>query len=189
MRYRIAAITGAVGLTLWAACTSLADEHALHPRPMEEMQGDCSNYKWDMSQEFGLWETEASDVAAATSADDVPAIGLATRYTVTLLPHESVAFVATPEKDRGGDGKFSGLLKLEIPEDGLYRISASSGVWIDAVVNGTVVKSTSFEMQTKCTTVFKSVAYRLSGGDTALLQVNGSRSDTVDIAITMPHEH
>ncbi|MBX3504659.1 MAG: hypothetical protein KF895_04210 [Parvibaculum sp.] len=189
MRNRIAAIAGAVGLTLWAVCTSMADEHALHPRPMEEMQGDCSNYQWDMSEEFRLWETEASHVAASATADEAPAIGLATRYTVTLHPHDSVTFVATPEKDRGGEDRFSGLLKLEIPEDGLYRISASSGVWIDAVVDGKVVKSTSFEMQTKCNTVFKSVAYRLSGGNTALLQFNGSRSGTVDIAITMPHEH
>lgn len=189
MRYRIAAIAGAAGLTLWAACTSLADEHALHPRPMEEMQGDCSNYRWDMSEEFSLWEKEAANIAASASADAAPGIGLAARYTVTLHPHDSVAFVATPEKDRGGKDKFSGLLRIEIPEDGLYRISASSGVWIDAVVNGAVVKSTSFEMQTKCTTVFKSVAYRLSGGDTAFLQINGSAVSTVDIAITMPHEH
>lgn len=188
MRYRIAAITGAVGLTLWAACTSMADEHALHPRPMEEMQGDCSNYQWDMSQEFALWEQETTAITASSSEDEAPAIGLATRYTVALHPHDSVAFLATPEKDRGGKDRFSGLLSFEIPEDGLYRISASSGVWIDAVVNGSVIKSTSFEMQTKCTTVFKSVAYRLWGGDAALLQFNGSRSTTVDIAITLMHE-
>lgn len=189
MRYRVSAIAGAFGITMWAACASLADDHALHPRPMEEMQGDCSNYRWDISQELDLWEKEAASVTAAASAENATRIGLGKRYTLTLLPHSSVAFAATPEKDRGGEDRFSGLLSFEIPEDGLYRISASSGVWIDAVVNGTPIKSAGFEMQTKCTTVFKSVAFQLSGGNATILQFNGNRDATVDIAITGPHSH
>jgi hypothetical protein len=57
-------------------------------------------------------------------------------------------------------------------------------VWVDVLTDHAVVKSTGFEMQTKCTTVFKSVAYLLSGGDTAILQFNGSRDPHVDIAVT-----
>ncbi|HCX67431.1 hypothetical protein [Parvibaculum sp.] len=184
MKYRIYGLVGAASLTLYATFVALADERELQPRPMEEMHGDCSNFHWDMSQEFEVWKEKAAEITAGKSAEEPPALALSTRYTVTLAPHEDVAFVVAPEKDRGGSDKFSGLLRVEIPEDGLYRISASNGLWIDALVDGKTVKSNSFEMQTGCDTIFKSVAYSFTGGEIVTFQLNGSRSPQVDIAVT-----
>jgi len=184
MRNRIIGIGAAVGLTMLAGYAALAEGHELPPRPMEEMHGDCMNYRWDMSRELAMWEATAQSVAAAASAEAPPTVELSTRYAVSLVPHDDVVFVVTPEKDRGGSDRFSGILRVTVPEDGLYRVSASSGIWIDAVSNGEVIKSSGFEMQTKCSTVFKSVAYRLSKGDSTVLQLSGNRTSAVDIAIT-----
>ena len=130
---------------------------------------------------------EASNIVASAPADEAPAIRLVTRHAVALHPHDRVTFAALPEKDRGGEDRFSGLLKVEVRDDGICRISASSGVWIDAVAGGKVVKNAGFEMQTKCpcsrALPVASQAVRWA------LQFNGSRSSTVDIAITLPHEY
>jgi len=184
MRKQITGFVGALALTVSAACVVLADEREFSPRPMEEMHGSCDNYRWDMSQELALWNEEANEIVASPVSDTAPSIDLATRYSVTLSPHADVVFAAMPEKDRGGEDRFSGILLFEVPEDGLYRISASSGLWIDAVAGNKIVSSSGFEMQTKCETVFKSVVYRLKSGTGTVLQLNGSRSSSVDIAIT-----
>lgn len=184
MRNHVAGAIGALGLSLLAGYAAVAEERGLHPRPMEEMHGDCSNYSWDMSHELSLWDISGQDVVATAVAEAPPSVELSTRYKVNLLPHREVVFVVTPEKDRGGSDRFSGILQFKVPADGLYRVSASSGIWIDAVSHGEVIESSGFEMQTKCGSIFKSVAYRLSQGDAVLLQLNGSKSASVDIAVT-----
>ena len=110
-------------------------------------------------------------------------------YNSSMMPDRDTAgagvkFVVAPQKDRGGPDKYSGLVSFVPATDGVYRVSASSGVWIDAVVAGTVVPSARFEMQTKCTTIFKSVAFELKGGAPVVLQINGSATPTVGLLVT-----
>jgi hypothetical protein len=156
--------------------------------PMAQMQGGCADYKWDMSAEFATWAMAATPVHAARNDGEAPMIDAGVRYDVTLAAHESVQFVAAPEKDRGGPGKSSGLLKFTPKDDGLYRVSASNGLWIDVVQGGTRIASDAFQMQTKCETIFKSVAFRLKGGQTHVVQLNGSSQQMTGLLITKVKE-
>jgi hypothetical protein len=172
-------------LTILAVLLLISPDAAadMTPRPMEEMKGDCTNYRWDVSRELALFESPADTVTASAAAPDAPPIAFGKRQTVTLVPHAEAIFDVAPEKDRGGRDKFSGHVRIAIPTPGLYRVVASNGVWIDAIAGGAIVKSAGFEMQTQCPTVFKVVAYEFSQVGDILLQLNGSKTPAVDIVV------
>lgn len=167
-----------------ALCVVLAGPAAAQ-RPMNEMQGDCSNYATKLDREFELWAKPAQPATAVVAArDDAPLIAMDSRHDIRLARHDAVTFATAPEQNRGGPDRFSGIARFTVPASGSYRVSASSGLWVDVVDGGKVIKSSTFEMQTKCTTIFKTVTYRLEAGRQYLLQLNGNRSDRVDLLVT-----
>ncbi|MCC6914913.1 MAG: hypothetical protein IT566_14530 [Rhodospirillaceae bacterium] len=156
----------------------------LPQRPMEQMHGDCSTFGWNMEREFKLWESEALAVKASATSDSTPIIPVSRKVDLALLPHSDVRFSVPPETDRGGPGKFSGLATFTVDKAGVYRISASSGLWIDVVANGKHISSRAFEMQTGCKSLFKSVAYELPAHTPLIVQLNGSTVQAATITIT-----
>jgi len=173
----------AIASVVFLAASVVASE--LPPqRPMDALQGDCSNYGWNLKREFEVWGTQPIAVVAKPEPSALPLVDIDRRLDVTLQPHASVKFAVSPEKDRGGPNKFSGLISFVPPADGVYRVSAASGVWLDAVVSGAIVPSLRFEMQTKCTTIFKSIAYELKGGAPVTLQINGSAKPVLGLLIS-----
>lgn len=153
-------------------------------RPMEDMQGDCTNFAWNMKRELELWQTKPAVVQAQANAGALAELKLDQRSDVALVAHTSVTFPVPPQKNRGGPDKYSGLVAFTPAKDGVYRVSAGSGVWIDVVASGAIVTSSRFEMQTKCTGVFKSVAFTLKGGEQVTLQINGSATPAVGLLVT-----
>lgn len=177
MRTRLSLFTA---LLLATSCAAAEET----PRPMDEMQGDCSNYRWDVSAELALWAMPADEVAAARVRDAAPPVALSKRQSLTLAPSAEVTLPVTPEKNRSSADTFSGLVAVVFAEPGLYRVSADSGVWIDLVQGDAKIASSAFEMQTKCPTVFKVVAYDVPAAGTYLIQLNGAKEASVDIAVT-----
>jgi hypothetical protein len=181
--FRLSLVTLMIALTgVFASLARAADA------PAAKMQGGCGDYKWDMSAEFAAWAATPMQVESGRNENEAPAVEMGKRYDLTLRSHESVQFATAPEKDRGGPGKSSGLLKFTPKDAGLYRISASTGLWIDVVQFGARVASDSFQMQTKCETIFKSVAFRLKGGQPHIIQLNGSPLKTAGLLITKVKE-
>jgi hypothetical protein len=171
-------------LVLLTNCASAPIPELPLQRSMEEMHGDCTNFSWDMSREFSLWSGSVTSVAASSTPDTTPIVTINRPTLLALAAQENVRFARAPEADRGGADRFAGLVSFVPAQDGLYRISASSGVWIDAVQNGEVVSSARFEMQTRCATIFKSVAYRLRGNEPVMIQINGSRTGEVRLLVS-----
>ena len=158
---------------------------ALAQRPMSEMQGDCSNYATKLDREFELWGKPPELITAAIEVKGVPsAVSVDRKHVINLARHDDVKFAATPEQDRGAPDRFSGIVRLTVVASGTHRISASNGLWIDAVDGYTVRKSSTFEMQTKCPTIFKTVTYQLESGRPYWLQLNGSRTQDVGLLVT-----
>ncbi len=159
-----------------AGHSSAAD---LQQRPMDQMQGDCSNFAWDLADEFRLWATGATRVVASVTGAGGPALESAKKYDVVLSAQNEVKFAMPPEQDRGGAGKHAGVVAFSPSEDALYRISASNASWIDVTTPNSIVASRAFEMQTKCQSIFKSVAYELKKGTPLILQINGSSTQSI----------
>lgn len=153
-------------------------------RSMDEMKGDCSAFAWNMAHEFEIWGRPGASITASASPASAPVVAVGAKLELLLAPHASVSFAAAPETDRGGPDKYSGVVKFTVPVDGVYRISASNGLWIDVVADGKPIPKVAFEMQTRCETIFKSVAYPLKAGSPLILQMNGSKSPTLGLSIT-----
>jgi hypothetical protein len=154
-------------------------------RPMQEMQGDCSNYRVDLKREFTLWQQQPIARKAA-SAGEAPhgVLQPDQRTSVTLLPSARVRFAVKPAEDRGGPDKFSGTLPVARLAPGTWRLSASSGAWIDLTAGQRLLDAPSFEMQTKCQTIFKTVTFIVPENAALVLQLNGSPRPVVDVLLT-----
>ncbi|MBK8457930.1 MAG: copper uptake system-associated protein [Phyllobacteriaceae bacterium] len=175
----MAALAALAALVATPACADVPP-----PRPMDQMHGGCDAFAWNMSHEFHAWEGEAAMARAGTNVAAVTPALVGKAIDVTLAPQPDVAFAAIPEQQRGGQDTFAGLVSFTPPAPGVWRVSASTGLWIDAVSAGALVKSAGFEMQTGCATIFKSVAYHLPGGAPVVLQLSGSKPQAVRILVT-----
>ncbi|MFN4202210.1 MAG: hypothetical protein ACK4GM_04050 [Tabrizicola sp.] len=183
IRRRIACFAG-VGVIAALPAAGLAHETPLpEPRPMDQMQGPCSDFAMDIEREAAAWASPAvASVTAATARSEAPEIVPGAVVPVALHPHPEVEFDVAPEKDRGTPDKFSGHVRVTLPEAGLWRVAASNGLWFDAVVGGAIVPSAAFEMQTQCSAPFKVVVFDLPAGPVDL-QFNGSPAPEVQVMV------
>lgn len=152
-------------------------------RPMAEMHGDCANYRTNVSRDLVLWAQAPKAVVAGNAHANAPAVSVETRLEVVLKPHPDVSFAAAPEQMRGAAEKFSGLLKIRTSASGAYRVSAGSGLWVDIVGPQGLVPSRTFEMQTKCDRIFKTVTYDLPANSDFIVQLNGGTTATERLLI------
>jgi len=173
-----------VSMTTLCACAATSVPDLPPQLAMEDMHGSCSDFTWDLTHEWQLWDQEGAAIVASTDPDRLPTLNIDTVATVALSPNAQVRYAATPEKDRGKADRYAGLASFVPMKNGVYRISASSGVWIDAVQSGTVVPSERFQMQTGCDRIFKSLAYRLNAGVPVTIQINGSQTKDVRLLLT-----
>lgn len=166
---------------------AMAQDSASDPRgrPMHEMHGDCANYRTDLSREFGLWQRDAATIRAISAGQNPSGVvSPDQRTTIELLPSPQVRFDVKPGEDRGKPDNFSGSVTVAALPSGLWRVSASNGVWIDLVGGGALLASPTFEMQSKCATIFKTVTFAVPGGAALTLQLSGSPRPAADVMIT-----
>jgi hypothetical protein len=155
-------------------------------RPMSEMRGDCANYKTDLSREFSAWKEKA----VALQASDCPACAVDHRVTLnqrtalTLLKPSAVNFPVAPEQKRDREDAHAGMVTVAFKAPGRYRISASTGVWIDLVNDASLVPSLAFEMQTQCKPIFKSIVWEVAEPGLYHIQLSGNPGDTVEVLVS-----
>ena len=92
--------------------------------------------------------------------------------SVTLHHSEAVTLATIPKRQ----GANAGLIPVTIPEDGRYRISAGSAVWIEVVQGRMRIEPIRFEMQTGCAALFKTVEYQLKQGADYWIELSGNTS-------------
>jgi len=174
-------VCAAVSLFILVACAQ-APTH----RPFSEMRGGCDNYRMNVSRELRLMSRESTSIDAVRRLDDAtPTLKMDRPYAISLVPQESVMFEMDPQQARRVDNPRGGLLAFEASESGEHRVSASSGVWIDVVTGHlSAVQSETFEMQTGCAQLFKTVVFNLYSGDRYLLQLSGAVSPEVRLVVT-----
>ena len=152
-------------------------------RPMDQMQGDCSNFATDLDQELAMMRAPVTTVSASISLDR-SAIAPQGAFELTLNPQDKVQFPVTPARERGNSNTFAGIVSLGDLPAGLWRISADNGAWIDLVAEGKILASPEFEMQTKCAELFKTVVFEQPHNSPTFLQISGSRNPAIRITVT-----
>jgi hypothetical protein len=171
-------------LTILAIPAAAPAQEPTRSRPMSEMHGTCSNYRADLTHEFALMKEADVAVAAGRSVAEASRMPVSKPVALGLVAQGQVTFPVPPAQKRGGPDRFAGIVSLgELPK-GQWRVSATSGVWVDLVSNSTLLSSPTFEMQTQCVDIFKSVVFELPAVGKVLLQINGAKDAHTRLLVT-----
>jgi len=145
----------------------------------------CDAFTWDVSRELAVLGQSATTVKGGKGGTE-PAVRLEVgkHYVAHLAPQSEVQLAAKPGKPMLDDGARAGVFTFHVAEAGSYRVSITSGHWLDVVDGGNVVASRDFQGQRGCERVHKIVEFELSGDRDMVLQLTGGTVENVGIAIT-----
>src|SRR5256885_10697173 len=123
----------------------------------EEPSG-CDKFKWGIERERAA--LTAPDRLKLVSGAELAALPA---QAVTLaLRSPAEAKLPTPPERAPKDGTFAGFTSIKAPKAGLYKVSLSSGAWVDVVQDGHVLKPVDFSGATDCDGIRKTMKYELS---------------------------
>ena len=168
-----------------AAClTGMAAVSFVMPAHADEGDG-CSHFTWDVSHELAVMkQTAASVTAAAKPGEQAPLLQIDKLYDLKLVPQAGVTYAVPPAKPTLNDSAQGGVVRFHTRTAGLYRVSITSGHWIDVVVAGQSVKSKDFQGSRGCARPHKIVEFELPANADLVLQFSGSTDAMVTTAIT-----
>jgi hypothetical protein len=145
----------------------------------------CTRFKWDVSREMAVMNQTAQAITAALKPGvDVPQLMIGTLYTLKLADQNAVTFVAKPAKSHSDVEARAGLVRFRVEQAGRYRISITSGHWLDVIDGGQAVKAIDFQGHVGCERPRKIVEYELPAARVLTLQLSGSADAQVVMAIT-----
>lgn len=145
----------------------------------------CTGFKWDVSHELALMQgTAQALVAARKPGSSVPQAKVDVLYALKLSGQADVTFAAAPGKGSKAADAQAGLVQFQVPRAGRYRISITSGHWVDVVSDGQLVPSVGFQGHAGCERPRKLVEFDLPAGKPLLLQFSGDSDQDVTFAIT-----
>jgi len=144
----------------------------------------CDGFTWNVSHERALFATQPVAVAAAKTAGPAPALAVDKLYEISLTPQSNVSFVLAPDKKALADGAFAGLVTLNVPTAGKYRVSISDAFWIDVIADGKFVATDDFTGVHECHAPRKIVQYVLPAGHDLVLQFSNANSASLRVTVT-----
>ena len=144
----------------------------------------CKGGKWDVTQEHALFSKSPESVTAGHNIDSAPKMKAQQLYELALSPQDGVKFILPPAKKGLPDGSFAGLVHLQVPAAGPYRVSLDQGFWIDVVSNQKYIESTDFGGISGCNAPRKVVIFNLPAGQDLVLQLSGAAKDHVRVTLT-----
>jgi hypothetical protein len=125
------------------------------------------------------------NIAAGMKSDaGTPRLAIDKLYDLKLAVQNTVTFVVKPAKPTLDDGAQAGLVRFKSSKAGHYRVSITSGHWIDIVDGIRVLKSLDFQGQRGCERPRKIVEYELPAERELILQLSGSTDAQVLLTIT-----
>jgi hypothetical protein len=107
-----------------------------------------------------------------------------TLYELKLAPQGTVTYSVKPAKPTLDDSTQGGFVRFHVAQSGLYRISITSGHWIDVIEGEQVIKSKDFQGSRGCARPHKIVEFDLPAHKDLVLQLSGSTDPSVTLAIT-----
>ena len=145
----------------------------------------CARFTWDVSHERAVMKQSPQAVTAGIKPGaELPQIEAEKLYDLKLAPQSGVTFAVKPAKPALDDGSQAGLARFRVAKAGHYRVSITSGHWIDVVDGNEFVTSRDFQGARGCERPHKIVEYELPAGRDLTLQFSGSTDAQVILSIT-----
>jgi hypothetical protein len=154
------------------------------PVVADEVDG-CAQFVWDVSRELAVMKQTPQTITAGVKPDSqAPVLQLDKLYDLKLSGQGGVTYAVKPAKPTLNDSAQGGLVRFRVDKAGAYRVSITSGHWIDVVDGTQVIKSRDFTGARGCARPRKIVEFDLPAGKDLTLQLSGSTDPDVLVAIT-----
>ena len=193
-------------ITLWlllAPMTVTAQmEHTHSSAPAE----DCTKLSPELQAVVAAMDGPGLRIEAVPRPESSPAVepGIH-KLEVALRPLSGVELVgkenpsrqtpglddAITEKTKPGENVgnlFGGFVRLAIPKDGMYRISADSTIWIEVIHEEKPIERVRIAPRLHCGRIHKSLGFPLKEERSYWLQISGSKRPDVAVLITKEPE-
>jgi hypothetical protein len=145
----------------------------------------CKKFSWDVSHEVTVMKRTPAPVTAGTKPGaKAPLLKLDEPYELKLSPQAGVSYSAKPMKPTLNDGAQGGVVKFHTDKAGLYRVSLTTGHWVDVVDGDQPIKSKDFSGSRDCPRPHKIVEFELPADKDLVLQFSGSTDPSVIASIT-----
>lgn len=144
----------------------------------------CAEFTWDVRHERALFGKEPQALTGGQTLSGSPTLAADRLYQLRLRGQSEIMFLRPPAKKPGGGEAYAGLARLRVDMSGVYRIALDQPVWVDVIVNGTVVPAKEFQGRPGCNAPHKIVEFVLPARAPITLQFSGSSAPTVKVTVT-----
>ena len=165
----------------WALVCVLHAQASAQVEPTNRPPG-CRGSNADIPEPWHVWSGTRIAVTAAISPAVEAKIAAGTKAAVTLAPAAAVRMAVTMPDTNPPPDAHSGMLSFQVPNDGIYWVSVSTGLWVDVVQGGKIVMEADERPGPRCSNINKSLEYRLRAGE-ARIQLSDNRGARVDLLV------
>jgi hypothetical protein len=152
--------------------------------PRARADDPCAAFTWNVAHERALFAGAAQSVLSGQGVAAAPLLAPDRLYELSLKPQQQVEMALAPGKKSSPPAdSHAGLVKLQVPAAGLYRIALSEAAWVDIVSAGQLIPSSDFTGQPGCSAPHKVVQFNLPAGE-LLLQLSAAASERVRLSLT-----
>jgi hypothetical protein len=190
-------------LLLVPVTVSAQMDHAHSPATAE----DCTKLSPGLQTVVAAMDEPGSRIKALPKPESTPAIESGIhKFEVALQPLSGVSLVGkeslslqTIEREGAMAGEtkpsenainlFGGFVRLTVPKDGMYRISADSPIWIEVIDGEKPIERVRTLPRLRCGRIHKSLGFPLKRERSYWLEMSGSKRPDVALLITEEPEH
>ena len=110
------------------------------------------------------------------------------KLEVALRPLSEVELVGKEKQSEKVENLFGGFIRLTVPKDGLYRISADSPIWINVIDGNQPIERVRIIPRLRCGRIHKSLGFPLQREKSYWLELSGSTRPDVALLVTEESE-
>jgi hypothetical protein len=155
------------------------------PHGHQSDSAECASLPADLKAVVAAMENPGRILEALATRADMPPLTPATkRLDIMLQPADGVSLIATPKAEKTDGKTFAGFVLFSLPNDGNYRVSSKTALWIDVLDGDKALKRAKLDRRMSCGRVHKSLGFVLKAGVNYWLQLSGSKGQEAHLMIT-----
>ena len=167
---------------------------------------DCTTLSSELQAVVAAMDGPGSKIEALPKPESAPAVEAGIhKLEVVLQPLSGVSLVgkeslsrqtlrseeSMAEKTKSSENVenlFGGFIRLTVPKDGMYRISADSPIWIEVIDEEKPIERARIVPRLRCGRIHKSLGFPLKQERSYWLEISGSTRPDVAVLITKEPE-
>ena len=163
---------------------------------------DCLKLSPELQAVIGAMDREGARIEAVPRPESTPAVepgihklevALRPLSEVELVGKENLsremrqrddAMVGNTKQNETVESLFGGFIRLTVPKNGLYRISADSAIWINVIEGEQPIERVRIAPRLRCGRIHKSLGFPLQREKSYWLELSGSKRPDVALLVT-----